>query len=69
MHRITLLNREAAMQHITAGAKKVLISAPGKDVDATIVYGVNHTFLKDPMLLFPMPLALPTACSSSETIK
>lgn len=38
--------RAAAMQHITAGAKKVLISAPGKDVDATIVYGVNHHILK-----------------------
>jgi len=33
--------------HIEQGAKKVLISAPGeKDVDATIVYGVNHTILK-----------------------
>ncbi len=39
-------NKEAAMQHITAGAKKVLISAPGKGVDATIVYGVNHSVLK-----------------------
>lgn len=39
-------NREAAMQHITAGAKKVLISAPGKAVDATVVYGVNHQVLK-----------------------
>ncbi|KTD04768.1 type I glyceraldehyde-3-phosphate dehydrogenase [Fluoribacter gormanii] len=38
--------REKAMQHITAGAKKVLISAPGKNVDATIVYGVNHHTLK-----------------------
>ncbi|CAM2840785.1 type I glyceraldehyde-3-phosphate dehydrogenase [Legionella worsleiensis] len=38
--------RDAAMQHITAGAKKVLISAPGKEVDATIVYGVNHHLLK-----------------------
>ncbi|WP_303809099.1 type I glyceraldehyde-3-phosphate dehydrogenase [Sandarakinorhabdus limnophila] len=28
--------------HITAGAKKVLISAPGKNVDLTVVYGVNH---------------------------
>ena len=36
-------DREAAMQHITAGAKKVLISAPGKRCDATIVYGVNHS--------------------------
>lgn len=39
-------HRETAMQHITAGAKKVLISAPGTDVDATIVYGVNHEQLR-----------------------
>lgn len=39
-------DRESAMQHITAGAKKVLISAPAKGVDATIVYGVNHSVLK-----------------------
>ena len=33
--------------HLKGGAKKVLISAPGgKDVDATIVYGVNHGTLK-----------------------
>lgn len=38
--------RTAAMQHISAGAKKVLISAPGKNADATIVYGVNHQSLK-----------------------
>ncbi len=38
--------RESAMQHITAGAKKVLISAPGIHSDATIVYGVNHHVLK-----------------------
>lgn len=38
--------REMAMQHITAGAKKVLISAPGEDADATIVYGVNHQILQ-----------------------
>ena len=38
--------RNAAMQHITAGAKKVLISAPGTNADATIVYGVNHHVLK-----------------------
>lgn len=37
---------DAAMQHITAGAKKVLISAPGKQADATIVYGVNHQTLR-----------------------
>lgn len=36
-------SKEKSMAHIQAGAKKVLISAPaGTDVDATIVYGVNH---------------------------
>lgn len=35
-----------AYLHINAGAKKVIISAPGQNVDATVVYGVNHTSLK-----------------------
>jgi len=34
-------DKEGASKHLTAGAKVVLISAPGKDVDATIVRGVN----------------------------
>lgn len=34
--------KEAASAHLEAGAKKVIISAPGKNVDATVVYGVNH---------------------------
>ncbi len=34
--------KEAAAQLITAGARKVLVSAPADGVDATIVYGVNH---------------------------
>lgn len=39
--------KEKASAHLTSGAKKVIISAPGgKDVDATIVYGVNHATLK-----------------------
>lgn len=38
-------SREKAAQHIKAGAKKVLISAPGQNVDATVVYGVNHQSL------------------------
>ncbi len=33
---------EAAKAHIEGGAKKVIISAPGKNVDATFVMGVNH---------------------------
>ena len=40
-------SKEKASNHIKAGAKKVIISAPGgKDVDATVVYGVNHKELK-----------------------
>jgi glyceraldehyde 3-phosphate dehydrogenase len=39
-------SKEAASAHIAAGAKKVVISAPGKGVDNTIVYGVNHDTLK-----------------------
>ena len=34
-----------AEQHIQAGAKRVLISAPGQNVDKTIVFGVNHETL------------------------
>lgn len=33
---------DKARLHLDAGAKKVLISAPGKEVDMTVVYGVNH---------------------------
>jgi glyceraldehyde 3-phosphate dehydrogenase len=40
-------SKEKASAHAKGGAKKVIISAPGgKDVDATIVYGVNHQSLK-----------------------
>jgi glyceraldehyde 3-phosphate dehydrogenase len=35
-------DREGAGKHLKAGAKKVIISAPGKKVDKTIVLGVNH---------------------------
>lgn len=38
--------KEKAAAHLAGGAKKVIISAPGKNVDATIVYGVNHHTLK-----------------------
>ena len=35
-------DRDKAGAHLTAGARKVLISAPAKGVDLTVVYGVNH---------------------------
>lgn len=35
-------SKEAVQPHLEAGAKAVLISAPGQNVDKTIVYGVNH---------------------------
>jgi glyceraldehyde 3-phosphate dehydrogenase len=35
-------NRAGGQKHLDAGAKRVLISAPAKEVDLTVVYGVNH---------------------------
>tara|TARA_Y100000768_G_scaffold386536_1_gene375177 strand:- start:423 stop:1430 length:1008 start_codon:yes stop_codon:yes gene_type:complete len=40
-------SKEASLAHIKSGAKKVIISAPAKNVDATIVYGVNHHILNN----------------------
>ena len=39
------VDRDSAAKHLEAGAKKVLISAPGKNADNTIVFGVNHETL------------------------
>jgi glyceraldehyde 3-phosphate dehydrogenase len=39
-------NRADAALHLKAGASKVLISAPAKDEDITVVYGVNHEKLE-----------------------
>ena len=38
-------DREGGQKHIDAGAKRVLISAPAKGADLTVVYGVNHDAL------------------------
>ena len=38
-------DRDSAAAHLQAGASKVLVSAPGKNMDATIVYGVNDQVL------------------------
>lgn len=35
-------DRKGGQAHLDAGAKRVLISAPAKEVDLTVVYGVNH---------------------------
>jgi glyceraldehyde 3-phosphate dehydrogenase len=42
-------SKEKASKHLAGGAKKVVISAPGEGVDATIVYGVNHQSLRRDM--------------------
>jgi len=38
-------DRDKAAVHLTRGAKRVLVSAPAKRVDKTVVYGVNHRHL------------------------
>ncbi|MHA6690787.1 type I glyceraldehyde-3-phosphate dehydrogenase [Devosia sp. A449] len=38
-------SKEKASAHLRAGAKKVLISAPGEGADLTVVYGINHQLL------------------------
>ena len=40
------VDKEGASKHLTAGAKKVVISAPAKGDVPTLVYNVNHTILK-----------------------
>jgi len=40
-------SKEASLAHVNSGAKRVIISAPAKNVDATIVYGVNQDILND----------------------
>jgi glyceraldehyde 3-phosphate dehydrogenase len=44
-------DREGGQKHLDAGAKRVLISAPAKGADLTVVYGVNHDKLTADMLI------------------
>lgn len=44
-------SHDTAMQHITAGAKRVIVSAPCSNADKTIVYGVNHKTLTNQDLI------------------
>jgi len=43
--------RNAAMKHITAGAKRVLVSAPCDGADITVVYGINHEKINNSHLI------------------
>src|SRR5947199_8644608 len=44
--------RDKAATHLTAGAKRVIVSAPSDGADLTVVYGINHDKLtKDPVLI------------------
>ena len=44
-------SKEKASAHLTAGAKRVLVSAPCSEADATIVYGVNDSILAPEMTI------------------
>jgi glyceraldehyde 3-phosphate dehydrogenase len=45
-------SKDKASAHLTAGAKRVLVSAPADGADATVVYGVNHdTLSKDHLVI------------------
>src|SRR5512144_2480498 len=45
-------SKDKAAAHLTAGAKRVLVSAPADGADATIVYGVNHdTLTRDHLIV------------------
>ncbi|OYU57973.1 MAG: erythrose-4-phosphate dehydrogenase, partial [Bradyrhizobium sp. PARBB1] len=44
-------SKDKASAHLTAGAKRVLVSAPADGADATIVYGVNHDTLNKDQLV------------------
>jgi glyceraldehyde 3-phosphate dehydrogenase len=56
--------REDAALHLKAGAHKVLISAPGKGVDATIVPGVNSELALDPSLEVVSAASCTTNCAA-----
>ena len=54
-------DKEKAEAHLTAGAKKVVISAPATGDLKTVVFNVNHSILDGSETLFHVHPALPTA--------
>lgn len=57
-----LKGKEDYQKHISAGAKKVMISAPADGVDLTVVYGVNHTLYKSGSHTFVSNASCTTNC-------
>jgi glyceraldehyde 3-phosphate dehydrogenase len=58
-------SRDAAAVHLGRGARRVLVSAPAKNADKTIVYGVNHRELLDTTTSSPTAPARRTASRRS----
>jgi glyceraldehyde 3-phosphate dehydrogenase len=56
--------REAAGAHLKAGARKVLLSVPGKDVDGTVVLGVSADDLSDPQYEIVSGASCTTNCAA-----
>ncbi|MEM2637576.1 MAG: type I glyceraldehyde-3-phosphate dehydrogenase [Candidatus Korarchaeota archaeon] len=61
-------SRDGAMKHITAGAKRVIITAPAKNPDITIAYGVNMD-LYDPSKHYIISMASCTTNSLAPIVK
>lgn len=57
-----LKNRDDYQKHITAGAKKVLISAPADGVDMTAVFGINHNQYDPSKMTFISNASCTTNC-------
>ena len=53
-------SKEKLLPHLNNGAKKVIVSAPCKNADKTIVFGVNESKLKKMIKLFPLHHVLQT---------
>src|ERR1700755_299137 len=52
--------RDKAAAHLTAGAKRVIVSAPAEGADLTVVYGINHDKLTKDHIVIPTAPCTPT---------